>query len=42
VKIGSGIEEIFRFSLRKLKGCNDGITDGKDLSSASLKWTQVA
>jgi hypothetical protein len=30
MKIGSGIEEILRFCLRNLRGCNVGITDGRD------------
>jgi hypothetical protein len=28
--------------LRNLKGCNVGITDGRNLESALLRWAQVA
>jgi hypothetical protein len=28
-KIGIGVQEILRFDLRSLRGCNVGITDGK-------------
>jgi hypothetical protein len=42
IKIGTGIEKIIRFFFRNLRGCNIGITDGKDLRSAPLKLTQVA
>jgi hypothetical protein len=31
IKIGSGIQAILRVCLRNLKGCNVGITDGRDL-----------
>jgi hypothetical protein len=31
VKIGAGIKAILRFCLRSLRGCDVGITDGKDL-----------
>jgi hypothetical protein len=39
MKTGTGMQAIFRFCLRNFKGCNVGITDGRDLS-ASFKWTQ--
>jgi hypothetical protein len=31
VKIGTGVQEILRFCLSNLNGCNVGITDGRDL-----------
>jgi hypothetical protein len=31
MKIGTGIQAILRFRLSNLNGCNDGITDGRDL-----------
>jgi hypothetical protein len=31
MKIDAGVQAILRFSLRNLRGCNVGITDGKDL-----------
>jgi hypothetical protein len=31
VKIYTGIKAVLRFCLRNLRGCNIGITDGKDL-----------
>jgi hypothetical protein len=31
MKIGTGVQAILRLSLRNLRGCNAGITDGKDL-----------
>jgi hypothetical protein len=31
IKIGVGIQAILRFCLRKLEGCNVGITNARDL-----------
>jgi hypothetical protein len=31
MKIGTGVQAILRFCLRRLRGCNVGITDGRDL-----------
>jgi hypothetical protein len=31
MKIGTGVQAIFKFCLRNLRGCNVGITDRKDL-----------
>jgi hypothetical protein len=31
VKTGTGIQAILRFCLRNLRGCNVGITDGRNL-----------
>jgi hypothetical protein len=31
IKIDAGFEGILRFSLSNLKGCNDGISEGRDL-----------
>jgi uncharacterized protein YraI len=30
-KTGTGVQAILRFCLRNLRGCNVGITDGRDL-----------
>jgi hypothetical protein len=37
MKTGRGVERILRFCLRNLKGCNVGITDGRDISIGPLK-----
>jgi hypothetical protein len=42
MKIATGVQEILRFCLRNLKGCNVDITGGRDLRSALLRWAQVA
>jgi hypothetical protein len=31
MKIGTGVQAILRFCLTNLRGCDGGITDGKDL-----------
>jgi hypothetical protein len=31
MKIATGVQEILRFCLRNLTGCNVGITDGRNL-----------
>jgi hypothetical protein len=31
IKIGKGVQAILRFGLSNFKGCNVGITDGRDL-----------
>jgi hypothetical protein len=31
MKIANGVQEILKFCLRNLRGCNVGITDGRDL-----------
>jgi hypothetical protein len=41
IKINTGVQGILRFSLSYLKGCIVGITDGRNLRSAKLKWAQV-
>jgi hypothetical protein len=41
MKIGTGIQEILRFCLRKLNGCNVGIIDGGNLLIMPLRWGQV-
>jgi hypothetical protein len=30
-KIGTGVQAILKFCLRNLRGCNVGITEGRDL-----------
>jgi hypothetical protein len=42
MKIGIGVQAMLRFCLISLNGCNVGITDGKELRSAPLRWAQVA
>jgi hypothetical protein len=42
IKIDTGLQAILRFCVRNLTGCNVGITDGRDLRSAPLRWAQVA
>jgi uncharacterized protein YraI len=42
MKIGTGVQAILRFCLRNVSGCNVGITGGKGVQSAPLKWNQVA
>jgi hypothetical protein len=41
-EISIDVEGILRFSFSNLKYCNVGITNGRDLCSAPLKWAQVA
>jgi hypothetical protein len=31
MKIGAGVQAVLRFYLRKMRGCNVGITDGRYL-----------
>jgi uncharacterized protein YraI len=40
MKIGRGVQAVLRFCLRNFRGCNAGITDGKDLC-LPLRWAQV-
>jgi hypothetical protein len=40
-KIGTGVQAILRCCLRNLRGCNVGITDGRDLWIMPLRWAQV-
>jgi hypothetical protein len=42
MKIGTGVQAILRLRLRNLRGCFVGITDGRNLRSTPLKWTQMA
>jgi hypothetical protein len=37
MKIDKGLQEILRFYLNSLNGCNVGITAGSDLWSGTLK-----
>jgi hypothetical protein len=39
--IGTGVQAILSFRLSNLRGCNVGITDGRDLGSMPLGWAQV-
>jgi hypothetical protein len=40
MKISIDVQPILKFFLRNLKACNVGITDGRDLRSEPLRWTQ--
>jgi hypothetical protein len=42
IKIGTGIQAILRFSLKNLRGCNVGITDGRNLWITPLRWAHVS
>jgi hypothetical protein len=42
MKTGIGAERTLRFRLSNLKGCNVGITNGRNLCSVPLKWVQAA
>jgi hypothetical protein len=42
MKIATGVQAILKLCLRNLKGLNVGITGGRDLRSAPLRWAQVA
>jgi hypothetical protein len=39
--IGTGVQAILRSCLNNLGGCDTGTTDGTDLCSTPLKYTQV-
>jgi hypothetical protein len=41
MKIGRGVQAILRFFFRNLRGCNVGITDGRDILITPLRWAQV-
>jgi hypothetical protein len=38
MELGVGVQEKWSSSSRNSKGCNVGITDGKDLSITPLRW----
>jgi hypothetical protein len=42
MKISIGVQAILRSCFRKFRGCNIGITGGRDLCSMALKWPRVA
>jgi hypothetical protein len=42
MKTGKDVERILKFRFRNLKGCNVGITDGRDQQNEPLKLAQVA
>jgi hypothetical protein len=45
MKIGTGVQEILRFCLRNLRGCNAGISDGGDFLTNhldGLKWCDIS
>jgi hypothetical protein len=39
MKICTGVQAILRVCLRNLRGCNVGITDGRDFFITPLRWT---
>jgi hypothetical protein len=39
--IDTGVQAILRFRLIKLRGCNIGITDGRDLGISPLRWARA-
>jgi hypothetical protein len=41
IKIGTAFQAVLRFRFSNLNGCNVGIADGTELSSALFTWTQV-
>jgi hypothetical protein len=41
VKIGTGVKAKIWFFLRNLRGCNIGITDGRDFLSIPLRLAQL-
>jgi hypothetical protein len=41
IKHGTGIQGILQFCLSSLRGCNVGLTDGRDLRSMPLRWALV-
>jgi hypothetical protein len=38
MKIGTGVQAILRFPLSNLRGCNVGITDGRDFDVLCSDW----
>jgi hypothetical protein len=41
MKIGTGVQAILRLFLRNLRGCNIGITEGRNFLITLLRWAQV-
>jgi hypothetical protein len=41
IKIGTGVQATLRCFLRNLRGCNVGVTVGRDLRITPLRWAQV-
>jgi hypothetical protein len=42
MKTGTGFQALSRVCPRNLRGCNVGITDGRDLCCTPLRWLHVA
>jgi hypothetical protein len=42
MKISTGVRVILSLCLRNLRGCNVGITDGRDLWFTPLRWLHMA
>jgi hypothetical protein len=42
MKIDTGVQAILRFCLRNLRGCDVGITEGRDLGYRPLRRLHVA
>jgi hypothetical protein len=41
MKIGAGVQAILKFGNRHLRGCNVGVTGGRNLLITPLRWAQV-
>jgi hypothetical protein len=41
METGTGVQATLQFSLINLRGCNVGITEGRDLRTTPLRWAQV-
>jgi uncharacterized protein YraI len=41
MRIGTGVQAILRFCLSNFRGCNVGISDGRDLRNTPLKLAQM-
>jgi hypothetical protein len=42
MKIGTGVQAVLKLCLRNLRGCNVGITDGRDLFNYAVKMDSDA
>jgi hypothetical protein len=42
MKIGRGIQATYKFCLRNLRGCNVGITDGRDFFNYAFEMSSGA
>jgi hypothetical protein len=42
MKIDTNVQTILKFGFINLRGCNTGITDGRNLLITPLRWGQVS